>query len=139
MVESTGARRHRSGFAFRDLPIAWKLRGLAVMVCALLLTIGLVGIVQLGSTQERLAQLYHANLHDVRMLGDVRAGYRTVRLEMRGLALAQDAAGTTAATRLLDTAIAALDEDWATLAAGRTIDAGSHEQEFATSWATYKK
>ncbi|MFI6070847.1 methyl-accepting chemotaxis protein [Actinoplanes sp. NPDC051343] len=129
--------RHHGRSGFRDLPIAWKLRGLASVVCVLLIAVGLVGIIQLGSTQDRLAHLYDSNLHDVRLLGEVATDYKDVRLQMRGLALASGATETQAALGVLDATITKLDQAWASFSAGASKD--SNEQAFTTAWATYKK
>jgi methyl-accepting chemotaxis protein len=137
MAESE-TRRHRSGFSFRDMSIGWKLRILALLSGVLLLTVGLVGMVGLGNTQERLNELYHSNLHDVRMLGDVRAEYKQVRIDMRKLAMAQNDADTTAANRSLDVAIGALDEVWATFAKDRPSAGSGNGQAFLTAWNSYK-
>jgi methyl-accepting chemotaxis protein len=135
MTDSAEARHHgRSGF--RDLPIAWKLRGLASVVCALLVAVGLVGIFQLGSTQDRLSHLYNRNLHDVRLLGEVATDYKDVRLQMRAVALASSTE-IDAVLTALDSSITTLDQAWGTFSTGASSD--TDQQTFVSAWASYKK
>jgi methyl-accepting chemotaxis protein len=136
MADLSEARHHgRSGF--RDLPVAWKLRGLASVVCVLLIAVGLVGMIQLGNTQNRLAQLYNSNLHDVRLLGEVATDYKDVRLKLRSVALATTSADTNTAVTAVDAAVTFLDQTWSTFSNGFAGD--SDQQAFATNWAAYKK
>ncbi|MFI5495762.1 methyl-accepting chemotaxis protein [Actinoplanes sp. NPDC051859] len=137
MADTVDARRHRSGFSFRDMSIAWKLRTLALISGVLLIAVGAVGIVQLGSTQNRLETLYSDNLNSVKQLGDLRAGYLQVRLDMRKLSTAA-AEARAGASRALDDSIASLDRIWAAFSGTHAIENGSDEQAFATAWGTYK-
>ncbi|WP_328472486.1 methyl-accepting chemotaxis protein [Actinoplanes sp. NBC_00393] len=137
MAESTGTRRPRGSLAFRDMPIAWKLRGLAGVVCALLVVLGAVGIYQLSQTQDRLEHLYNSNLHDVRLLGEIATDYKDVRFQMRGVALAGGGTGTDAAIDALDTSIANLDQVWASFSTSAQGDPDA--EAFDAAWATYKQ
>jgi methyl-accepting chemotaxis protein len=137
-MAETETRRHRGGFSFRDMSIGWKLRILALVSGVLLLAVGLVGIVSLGNTQDRLNRLYHSNLHDVRLLGDVRSGFKQVRVDMRKLAMAQNDADNAAANQSLDAATVALDEVWTTFTQDRPGAAGGFGQTFLTAWNSYK-
>jgi methyl-accepting chemotaxis protein len=137
MAETVSAR-HRNGFSFRNLPIAWKLRGLALISGLLLLVVGVVGTMELAGAQKRLDQLYSSNLRDVRILGDIRAGFRQIRLDMRDMAMAQTAADSAAASRVYDTALAGLDETWSTYVNGHPIADGGLEQAFVAAWDKYK-
>ncbi|MFC7534209.1 methyl-accepting chemotaxis protein [Actinoplanes sp. GCM10030250] len=137
MADPSETRHQRGGLGLRDMPIAWKLRGLAGVVCVLLVVIGSVGIFQLGRTQDRLEHLYSSNLHDVRLLGEIATNYKEVRFQMRGVALAGSADAAEEAIRTLDTAMTSLDQAWASFATG---DQGDPDQEaFLASWNTYKK
>ncbi|SNY61198.1 methyl-accepting chemotaxis protein [Paractinoplanes atraurantiacus] len=122
---------------FRDLPIAWKLRGLAGVVCVLLIVIGAVGIYQLSQTQNRLSHLYNSNLHDVRLLGEISTDYTDVRLKLRNVAMASGAAATDTAVDNFDNSMAALDQVWGEFAGSAPGDADA--ESFATNWASYKK
>ena len=137
MAETVGARRHRSGFSFRNLPIAWKLRVLALLSSVLLLVLGVLAIVQLGNAQDRLQQLYATNLRDVRLLGEVHADYKQVRLALRTMAMADVGAASDKAGVELDRAIANLDEVWNGYTGGAPDNAD--EQTFQRSWDSYKK
>ena len=136
MADSTETRHHRGRSGFRDMPIAWKLRALASMVCVLLIAVGLVGIIQLGNTQDRLAHLYGSNLHDVRLLGEVATDYKDVRLQLRNVALARAGAETDAALTSLDNSVTTLDQAWGSFATG---SADADQQAFLASWTAYKK
>ncbi|WP_433824372.1 methyl-accepting chemotaxis protein [Actinoplanes sp. CA-015351] len=137
MAESSEARQQRGRGGFRDLPIAWKLRGLAGIVCTLLVLIGVVGIVQLSNTQDRLAYLYNSNLHDVRLLGEIATDYKEVRLRLRALALATSEEETTNSLQTLDASVTALDEVWAEFSPSPQNDVD--QQAFLTAWTAYKK
>ena len=136
MAETVGARHHRSGFSFRNLPVAWKLRLLALLSGLLLLALGALAIVQLGSTQDRLHDLYGTNLRDVRLLGEVNSDYNKVRIDMRKMAMAKVGADTERAARDLDASIAELDEVWKSYTAQSS--GGADEQAFQASWNAYK-
>ncbi|MEV4641789.1 methyl-accepting chemotaxis protein [Actinoplanes sp. NPDC049548] len=137
MTETVSGRRHRSGFSFRDLPIAWKLRTLAVLVCGLLLAVGLVGMVQLGSAQDRLSQLYNTNLHDVRLLGEVSSQYKEIRLDSRAMAMADVGEASDKAEVVLDAAVAKLEEVWSDYLDGSQTT--PEEQTFQNAWNSYKQ
>src|SRR5690242_18798429 len=125
MTDTTGAPRHRSGFSFRDLPIAWKLRGLATIVCLLLLAVGLFGIVQLGRAQNRLDALYRDNLRSVQLLDEVDKDFKDVRLNTREVAMSQSRADTAALERTLDASITQLDQVWNQYTAGADSGPGA--------------
>jgi len=135
MAETTGTDRRGGGVSFRNLPIAWKLRGLAILVAVLLLGIGLVGIIQLGHTQERLKGLYTNNLSAVRLLGEVSTDYKGVRLDLRKLAMAQGSASNESARASLDAAVVTLDKVWGAY----STQAEGDEQKFMDAWTSYKK
>jgi methyl-accepting chemotaxis protein len=137
MTDSSQTRPQRGRGGLRDMPIAWKMRSLAGLVCALLVVIGAVGVYQVGQTQERLAHLYNNNLHDVRLLGEISADYVNVRLQMRGLAMADAGTETEEALKDLDGAIAELDQVWTSFAGSAPTD--DDQQAFAAAWASYKQ
>ncbi|MEV4701958.1 methyl-accepting chemotaxis protein [Actinoplanes sp. NPDC049316] len=138
-MADTGARRHRSGFSFRDLPIAWKLRVLAALSGVLLLAVGVLGIVQLGNSQQRLQQLYGSNLHDVRVLGDVATNYKQVRLDLRKMAMAKVGAESEQAATTLDASIARLDQSWNGYTGGPQSLDNADQKSFQASWDSYRK
>ncbi len=140
MTDTTGAPRHRSGFSFRDLSIAWKLRGLATIVCLLLLTVGLVGIIQLGNTHDRLDELYSKNLHHIRLLGEANTDYKEILLDTHKVATSQSRAETDSTERDLDASTTELDRVWNQYTAGANGGSGATDRRaFANSWASYKK
>jgi methyl-accepting chemotaxis protein len=127
-------RGGRTGF--RDMPIAWKLRGLAGVVCVLLVVIGSVGLYQVSQAQDRLAHLYESNLHDVRLLGEIAANYNDVRLQLRNVAIAAAGAETDAAVQVLDASLTALDQSWVTFA---NASGDPDHESFSVAWTAYKK
>jgi methyl-accepting chemotaxis protein len=140
MTDTTGAPRHRSGFSFRDLPIAWKLRGLATIVCLLLLAVGLFGIVQLGRAQNRLDALYRDNLRSVQLLDEVDKDFKDVRLNTREVAMSQSRADTAVLERTLDASITQLDQVWNQYTTGADSGPGAADrQAFVNAWTSYKK
>jgi methyl-accepting chemotaxis protein len=129
-------RQHGGRPGFRDMPIAWKLRGLAGVVCTLLVVIGSVGLYQVSQAQDRLSSLYSSNLHDVRLLGEIAANYNDVKLQLRNVAIAAVGPETDAALQVLDQSLTALDQSWATFASA----AGNPDAEsFSVGWTAYKK
>jgi methyl-accepting chemotaxis protein len=138
MAETMEAPRRSIGSAFRDLPIAWKLRSLAAVVTALLLAVGLYGIYLVGQTQDRLRSLYEVNMHSVVVLDGVALDYKNVRFEMRGLAIASTPETNAAATRKLQDAMGQLDSQWAEFLKTGTDDVAADRDAFNTAWQSYK-
>jgi methyl-accepting chemotaxis protein len=102
----------KSGFGFRNLSVAWKLRCMAVVTCVLLLAMGGVAVYQLSKAQNRLQDMYNTNLQNTTAVDNVAVSYRDVRLAIRSVALAQNAeAGQTAAGKVQD-AFNTLNGDW---------------------------
>ncbi|MFG1926589.1 methyl-accepting chemotaxis protein [Cryptosporangium sp. NPDC048952] len=139
MAETTVESRRSGGFAFRHLPVAWKLRSLAALVCALLLVIGLYGLVQLGSTQDRLKQLYDSNLQNVLLINSIAMDYGDVRRELLNLAVAQTTEQTEKATTNLQSAADKLNTGWAEFAKTQVGEGGDERQAFSTAWSGYQK
>jgi methyl-accepting chemotaxis protein len=139
MVETMEAPRGGIGATFRNLPIAWKLRGLAAVVAVLLLGVGFYGMFLVGQTQDRLKSLYNDNLSAIQLLDNVGLGYRTVRFEMRGLAIAATPDETTAASKKLQDAMKDLDLHWEEfLTTGVDADVAADRDSFNEAWDGYK-
>jgi methyl-accepting chemotaxis protein len=140
MSTAPSPRRRSVTGAFRDVSVAWKLRIVAVVVCTLLAAVGLIGLLYLGSSQDRLDALYSRNLLSVQSLGAMSADYKQIRIEVRGLALAQtDADAATAASRITD-ALKTLDETWQTFLTRSADPAGKPDRAgFEAAWADYQK
>jgi methyl-accepting chemotaxis protein len=138
MAETLEAPRRSIGSAFRDLPIAWKLRSLAAVVTVLLLSVGLYGIYLVGETQDRLKLLYSENLHSIQVLDGVALGFKTVRFEMRGVAIASTPEANAAATRKLQDAMTHLDAMWAEFLKTGTDDVVADRDAFNEAWQGYK-
>ncbi|WP_433605360.1 methyl-accepting chemotaxis protein [Dactylosporangium sp. CA-139114] len=128
------------GSAFRNVSVAWKLRIVAIVVCALLAAVGLIGLFYLGSSQDRLNALYHRNLQSVQLLDDVAGDYLQVRFQVRGLALAQGDTETAAAEQKITEAVAGLNQSWQAYVA-RNADAASKADRaaFEAAWSDYQK
>jgi methyl-accepting chemotaxis protein len=135
MADLSEERQHGGRPGFRDMPIAWKLRGLGGVVCVLLVLIGSLGIYQVSQAQDRLAQLYDSNLHDVRLLGEIGMDYNDVKLQLRNVAIAVGAE-TDAAIQVLDGSLTALDQSWATFASASD---DPDQESFSVAWTAYKK
>ncbi|GAA0939814.1 methyl-accepting chemotaxis protein [Virgisporangium aurantiacum] len=139
MAETMEAPRGGIGATFRNLPIAWKLRGLAAVVSVLLLGVGLYGIFLVGQTQDRLEALYHENLRSIQVLDSVALNYKTVRFEMRGLAIATTPEETSAATKKLQDAITNLDKTWTGFQeTGIDAELAAERDSFNEAWDGYK-
>ena len=139
MAETMEAPRGGIGATFRNLPIAWKLRGLAAVVSVLLLGVGLYGIFLVGQTQDRLEGLYHENLRSVEVLDGVALNYRTVRFEMRGTAIAQTEEENNTAAKKLQDAMETLDRTWESyLAMGSGSDVAAARDSFTHAWEAYQ-
>lgn len=139
MAETTVEARRSGGFAFRHLPIAWKLRSLAALVCALLLVIGLYGLVQLGSTQDRLKALYETNLHNIQLINVVDARVADVRRELVNLALAQTPAENQQQTVVVEKSLAAVNTAWSAFAATDVGSSADERAAYVTAWTAYEK
>ncbi|MFI5958402.1 methyl-accepting chemotaxis protein [Cryptosporangium sp. NPDC051539] len=139
MAESTVEARRAGGFAFRHLPVAWKLRTLAALVCVLLLAVGLVGLYQLGNTQDRLKTLYRDNLQNVLLIDRIGMDFADARRELLNLALSQSAADTDKAAAKMQESMRELNSRFAQFA---KTDAGSGADErktFAAAWTDWQK
>ena len=107
------ARRRVGGAAamsgFRDMRISAKLLVLVSVVCSLLLVVGLVGVTQLGTAQDRLKGMYRDSLQAILWLGAVSTDYQATRVETTNLAVvgAKGYDAAVAAVRALDADIAA--------------------------------
>ncbi|GAA3150173.1 methyl-accepting chemotaxis protein [Planomonospora alba] len=132
-------RRRSIMSAFRDLSVVWKLRALAIVVLTLMLAVGAVGLVQLGGTQQRLDDLYHGNLRDVQMIGDVEAGYLKVRLKTNRAAMAQSSAESEAGIADVQESAAALDRAWADFTARDAAGGEDERRAFLDAWNAYKQ
>ncbi|MER7008838.1 methyl-accepting chemotaxis protein [Dactylosporangium sp. NPDC000555] len=140
MSTATSPRRRSVRSAFRDLSVAWKLRVVAIVVCALLAAVGLIGLLYLGNSQDRLESLYERNLRSIQLLDMVATDYKEIRLQARGLALAQSPAENDAAVGRVDAAVRALDESWkAFVASGADAASQSGRDGFTAAWADYRK
>jgi methyl-accepting chemotaxis protein len=101
MADNTQVRQPSTGFSLRNLSVAAKLRCMAAVTCVILLVMGVIAIMQLGSAQDRLESMYNTNLQNTKSLDDLAVAYRDMRLAIRVLAFAQNDADTeTAATRV---------------------------------------
>ncbi|UWZ39964.1 methyl-accepting chemotaxis protein [Dactylosporangium roseum] len=140
MTTATSPRRRSMMSAFRDLSVAWKLRIVAIVVCALLAAVGVIGLLYLGNSQDRLDALYNQNLRSVQVLDDVAGDYKEVRLQSRALALAQTDAEKETATKGVENAVAGLEESWKDFTT-RTDGADTEQDRstFSAAWTTYKQ
>ncbi|WP_433046881.1 methyl-accepting chemotaxis protein [Dactylosporangium sp. CS-033363] len=128
------------GSAFRNVSVAWKLRIVAVVVCALLATVGLIGLLYLGNSQDRLDSLYNRNLQSVHMLDGVSSDYLNVRFQVRGLALAQSDEDADAAEGKVGDAVRGLSASWQAFAAKNTDAANRADRAtFEAAWTDYQK
>ncbi|MDP9794612.1 methyl-accepting chemotaxis protein [Catenuloplanes nepalensis] len=135
MADTTHARPPSSGFSFKNLSVAWKLRWMALTTCILLGVVGVVGIVQADSTQERLEKMYTVHLHNTKSLDDVAIVYRDSRIATRALGMAQTEAENDTGTARVEETQAGLSAAWAVVLgldiAGADADRSSADQHFA--------
>jgi len=126
----------KSGFGFRNLSVAWKLRSMAVVTCVLLLAMGGVAVYQLSKAQHRLQDMYSSNLQNTKALDNVAVAYRDVRLAIRSVALAQTAADAQTAAGRVQDAFNTLNGDWKSATgldlAGTESDRDAITQAFAS-------
>ena len=122
----------------RNLPIAAKIASVVAIVCVVLVGVGVIGIVQLGETQDRLQLLYVDNLQDMGYLDDTRLDFETILYQVNNLALASEEADVRAAREAISAADAELDAAWAAFnelpAAGDQID----RDTFGTSLTAFR-
>ncbi|WP_051797107.1 methyl-accepting chemotaxis protein [Catenuloplanes japonicus] len=139
MADKTHARPPSTGFSFKNLSVAWKLRWLAVITCAMLAVLGVVGVVQLGSAQQRLEDMYNTHLHNTKSLDSVAIAYRDLRLGSRGLALAQTPAENDAATTKVQNAQTALNASWAKVTELDIAGTDEDRNAVGNGFAAYEK
>ncbi|TQS43980.1 methyl-accepting chemotaxis protein [Cryptosporangium phraense] len=109
MSEATGTARRR---LFADLPVSRKMLLVVSVVCVLLLVVGVVGLLRLRDTQDRLEGMYRDSLQAVFDLGSVDADVRESRIQLLNMLIASDAAGITKARTAMAAADADLDRNW---------------------------
>jgi methyl-accepting chemotaxis protein len=130
-------RQPSSGFGFKNLSVAWKLRWSGLITCALLLIMGVFGVVQLRSTQDRLNDMYHVHLRNSSALDGVAIAYRDVRIAIRTLALAQTRAENVAATGKAQDALTRLGSTWQSASALDLAGADSDKESLDRTFSSY--
>ncbi|MFI5841314.1 methyl-accepting chemotaxis protein [Catenuloplanes sp. NPDC051500] len=139
MADKTHTQPSSSGFSFKNLSVAWKLRWLAVITCVMLAVLGVVGVLQLGTTQSRLEDMYNVHLHNTKALDTIAVNYRDLRLGSRALALAQTEAENDAATTRVQKAQTELNGAWERVAG---LDIAGTDQDRAAvgdGFTTYEQ
>ncbi len=136
MVNTSPAR---PGFGFKNLSVAWKLRWMALIACVLLMVVGVVGIVQLGSAQSRLSSMYAVHLHNTKTLDEVAIAYRDARLSTRVLGMAQTKEENDAATIRVEESLAALATTWAGVEGLDIAGADADRDEIDGAFADYQQ
>jgi len=139
MAESTVGTRRSSGFAFKNLPVAWKLRALAVLVSVLLLAVGVLGLVQLGSTQDRLESLYAKNLHTIQLINNVSERVADVRRNLLNLAVAQTPQENQQQKAVVEQSLADTNAAWGTFTATEVGTGADERAAFVTAFRAYQK
>ena len=139
MAETSAGRNRSRAAGFRDLPVAWKLRSLAALSCVLLLAVGVLGLVQVGSTQQRLKDIYYENLQPVQIADSAALDFKEARRQLLALALAQTPAERQLSLAGIQTASDSVDKDWAKFIAATTYGAARDRNSFVTAWEGYKK
>jgi methyl-accepting chemotaxis protein len=122
---------------FRDLRISAKLLVLVSVVCSLLLGVGLVGVVQLGTAQDRLKGMYRDSLQAILWLGTVSTDYQKMRVELTNLALvgAEGHDAAVAAVRDLD---ADIDANWTAYTATDMTGREAARDSFNTAFDDFR-
>ncbi|GAA2366118.1 methyl-accepting chemotaxis protein [Dactylosporangium salmoneum] len=108
------------------------------MVCALLIGVGLLGIVQLRAAQSRLQEMYDDNLQDIGDLDDVALAFRTVQYQVANLGLAATDEDMKAALAAIDEANGALDESWQQFRALPSAGSEADRQAFESAVGGYR-
>ncbi|GAA0229598.1 methyl-accepting chemotaxis protein [Cryptosporangium japonicum] len=139
MAETSVEARRSGGFAFRHLPVAWKLRSLAALVCVLLLAVGLYGLVQLGQTQDRLKSLYSNNLRNIQLINTVNTKVADVRRDVLNLAVAQTPADTQEQKAATEKSLGEVNAAWAAFTETEVGSGADERAAFVNAWQAYQK
>jgi methyl-accepting chemotaxis protein len=94
----------------RDLKVRTKLFAAFGLVCALLLTVGVIGLTRLADNQRRLHEMYYDTAVGVNMAQDMQFALEETRIAWRDIAIRQTAADEAAAKDKLAAADAALSK-----------------------------
>jgi methyl-accepting chemotaxis protein len=137
MADPTNPRQPSTGFGFKNLSVAWKLRWSGLITCALLLIMGVFGVIQLRNTQDRLNAMYHVHLRNSSTLDGVAITYRDVRISIRGVALAQTKTETSTASAKAQDALSKLATAWQKASALNLAGSGSDRDSLDNSFSSY--
>ena len=141
MSPKVSAGRRVGGIAalsgFRDIRISAKLSVLVSVMCSLLLAVGLMGVLQLGTAQDRLKGMYRDSLQAILWLGVVSTDYQAMRAETTNLALlgAKGHDAAVAAVQALDADIAA---NWSAYTATDMTGREAGRDSFNAAWDSYR-
>jgi methyl-accepting chemotaxis protein len=136
-VSGNGSDRRTIVAGFRDMRISGKLSVLVSVMCSLLLAVGLVGVIQLGTAQDRLKGMYRDSLQAILWLGIVSKDYQALRVEVTNLALTSGPTPdqATAAIKALDTDI---EENWSAYTATDMTGRQAARDAFNAAWDGYR-
>ncbi len=140
-VETGHERRARRGIVgwVADLRVAAKLvLGFAAM-CLLAVVIGVIGVVQLRSANDRMDGLYERNTSAIEAIGNVETAMTGLRFNLVDMLALPDNASMDASQRNIDALDAAIDEQWAVYRSAGTTGTEQHVQDFESGLAQYRQ
>jgi methyl-accepting chemotaxis protein len=127
------------GGPLRNLQVAQKLFVSFGVLCLLVIAVGATGLVQLQRSQQRLDDMYHANLQSTVLVGDVRADVQQATALTAQLILHSPLADVADVQRTIQRLDADIDATWAQYAAQQVGATAADRAAFGTALSKYRQ
>ncbi|GLY27442.1 EAL domain-containing protein [Kineosporia sp. NBRC 101731] len=122
----------------RNRPVAGYLTAVVTLLCAVLIVLGVMAVRQVGSTQDRLEEIYRNNQLAGQALNEVSLGYEQVLYEVDNLVLADDEEGLDQVLSRIAAANAQIDASWKGFAALPATNLDTDRTLFANALYEYR-
>jgi methyl-accepting chemotaxis protein len=123
----------------RNLPIVAKLASTVAVVCLMLIVVGVVGVRELGTAQERLSEMHRVNLQAISRLDTVAFEFSQLLHEVDGLVLAGNDADARQAVERIRSMNESLDRSWTAFLALPVTVHETARNAYATALAGYRQ
>jgi methyl-accepting chemotaxis protein len=124
---------------FRNLPVAQKLLISFGALSALMIGVGVTGLVELGDSDARLDRVYETNLRATALLGEISTKVEASRALTATLILHPPAADVGSIEQSLRTLDGRIDADWAAYGALGLAGREPHRDAFARALTGYRE
>ncbi|MFC3735999.1 methyl-accepting chemotaxis protein [Paractinoplanes deccanensis] len=123
---------------FQNLKVAAKLVVSFGVVCALMIVIGVIGVMRLGETNDRTEAMYNNNLLAIAYAGEVKADLIFIRFNLTNILISDTAAAKQKAQTQLEGYAEDIEKQWAAYQGTGIVGRESQVQSFTENLATYR-